>query len=58
MNSKVSINGAERLSNAKTNLLGLKFEKLEYMNRKRYSHMGVFFPMGKLSYVYVFGGMG
>jgi hypothetical protein len=58
MNSKVSVNGAERLSNAKTNLLGLKFEKLEYMNRKRYSHMGVFFPMGKLSYVYVFGGMG
>lgn len=28
------------------------------MNRKRYSHMGVYFPMGKLSYIYVFGGRG
>ena len=26
------------------------------MNKKRYSHMGAYFPMGKLSYVFVFGG--
>jgi len=28
------------------------------MNKKRYSHMGVFFPMGKLSYIFIFGGRG
>lgn len=28
------------------------------MNKKRYSHMGSYFSMGKLAYVYVFGGRG
>jgi hypothetical protein len=40
------------------NLVGNKFEKLPWMKEKRYSHMGAFFKMGKLSYIYVFGGRG
>jgi len=31
---------------------------MEEMNTKRYSHMGVYFSMGKLEFVYVFGGRG
>lgn len=38
------------------NLMGSKFERLAFMRSKRYSHMGVYFRMGKLGYVYVFGG--
>jgi hypothetical protein len=26
------------------------------MNRKRYSHIGAYFQIGKLGYIYVFGG--
>ena len=36
--------------------MGINFEKLALMKRKRYSHMGVFLKAGKLSYVFVFGG--
>jgi hypothetical protein len=38
------------------NLMGSKFERLALMKTKRYSHMGVHYRAGKLSYIYVFGG--
>jgi hypothetical protein len=28
------------------------------MREKRYSHMGAYFKIGKLGYIYVFGGRG
>lgn len=36
--------------------MGTKFERLAAMKTRRYSHMGVNYKAGKLSYVYVFGG--
>jgi hypothetical protein len=38
------------------NLMGTKFERLAMMKTRRYSHMGVHYKAGKLSYVYVLGG--
>jgi hypothetical protein len=40
------------------NLVGNKFEKLSPMKQKRFSHMGAYFKIGKLGYIYVFGGRG
>ena len=37
-------------------MLGNKFEKLNCMRQKRFSHMGAYFKIGKLGYIYVFGG--
>ncbi len=28
------------------------------MKQKRYSHMGAYFKIGKLGYIYIFGGRG
>lgn len=38
------------------NLMGTRFEKLPFMNSRRYSHMGVVMTVDSLKYVYVFGG--
>lgn len=40
------------------NLVGNKFEKLNCMKHKRYSHMGAYFKINKLGYIFVFGGRG
>lgn len=36
--------------------MGSKFDRLPYMKTKRYSHMGVYYRVGKLKYIYIFGG--
>jgi hypothetical protein len=52
-NPNSAINKKRNLGN---NLMGSKFERLALMKTRRYSHMGVHYKAGKLSYIYVFGG--
>ena len=47
--------GSHKLGN---NLMGSRFDKLPFMSSKRYSHMGVVYSVGLLTYIYVFGGRG
>lgn len=48
-------NNQEQIASG-NNLMGVQFEKLALMRTKRYSHMGVIYNVGKLTYVFVCGG--